>query len=109
MKPPDVKSNTYIDLNKENNNEDPKFEVVDYNRTSRYKNIIEKSYIPSWSEEAFMIKKVRSTVPCIYLIRDLNGEEIVVTFYKKELQKTNRKVVRVKKVKKREGDKLCVK
>ena len=44
MKLVDVKSNTHIDFNKENNKEDPKFEVGDHVRTSKYKNIFAKSY-----------------------------------------------------------------
>ena len=44
-----------------------------------------------------------------HIIRDLKGEEIVGTFYKKELQKTNEKEFRVEKVIKRKGDKLYVK
>ena len=40
-----------------------------------------------------MIKKVTSTVPWTYVINDLNGKEIVGTFYEKELQKTNKKRV----------------
>ena len=39
------------------------------------------------------------------MINDLNGEEIVGTFYKKELQKTNQKEFRIEKVIKRKGDK----
>ena len=38
-----------------------------------------------------MIKKVKSTASWIYVISDLNGEEIVRTLYKKELQKTDKK------------------
>ena len=45
----------------------------------------------------------------MYVINDLNGEEIIVTFYEKELQKTNQKEFRVEKVIKRKGDKLYVK
>ena len=44
-----------------------------------------------------------------YFISDLNGKEIVGTFYKKALQKTNRKNFRVEKVIKRKGNKLYVK
>ena len=40
-------------------------------------------------EEVFVIKKVKNTVPWTYVINDLNGEEIIGTFYEKELQKTN--------------------
>ena len=45
----------------------------------------------------------------MYVIEDPNGEEIVGTFYEKELQKTNRTEFRVEKVIRRKGDKLCVK
>ena len=47
-----------------------------------------QGYTPNWSEEVFEIKKVKNTVLRIYAINDLNGEEIVGTFYEKELQKT---------------------
>ena len=52
---------------------------------------------------------IKSTVPWTYFISDLKGEEIVGTFYKKELQKTSQKEFRVEKVIKRKGDKLYVK
>ena len=39
MKPVDVKSNIYVDFNKENNKEGPKFKVGDHVRISKYKNI----------------------------------------------------------------------
>ena len=45
--------------------------------------------MPNWSEEVFVISKIKNTVPWTYVINDLNGEEIIVTFYEKELQKTN--------------------
>ena len=61
------------------------------------------------SEEVFVIKKVENTVPWTYVINDLNGEEIVGTFYEKELQKTNQKEFRIESVIKRKGDKLYVK
>ena len=44
-----------------------------------------------------------------YVISDLKGEEIVGTFYKKEVQKTIKKKFRVEKVIKEKGDKLYVK
>ena len=55
-----------------------------------------------------MIKKVKNTVPWTYVITGLKGEEIVGTFYEKELQKTNKKESRVEKVIRRKGDKLYV-
>ena len=56
-----------------------------------------------------MIKKVKSNVPWIYVINDNNREEIAGTFYESELQKTNQKEFRIKKVIKIKGDKLYVK
>ena len=109
MKPADVKDNTYIDFKKEVNDKNPKFKVGDHVRISKYKNIFAKGYTPNWSEEVFVIKKVKNTVPWTYVINDLNGEEIIGTFYEKELQTTNQQEFRVEKVIKRKGDKLCVK
>ena len=37
-------------------------------------------------------------MPWTYVISNLNGEEIVVTFYEKKLQKTNQKEFRAEKV-----------
>ena len=73
MKPVDVKDNTYIDSNKEVNDKDPKFKVGDHVRISKYKNIFAKGYTPNWSEEVFVIKKVKNTVPWTNFIHDLNG------------------------------------
>ena len=63
MKPIDVKDNTYINTNKETNDKDSKFKVSDRVRISKYKNIFAKGYTPNWSEEVFVIKKVKNTVP----------------------------------------------
>ena len=56
-----------------------------------------------------MIKKVKNTIPWTYVINDLNGKEIVGTFYENEFQKTNQKEFRNEKVIKRKGYKLYVK
>ena len=109
MKPVDVKDNTHIDFKKESNDKNPKFKVGDHVRISKYKNIFAKGYAPNWSEEIFIIKKIKHTVPWTYAINDLNGEEIIGSFYEKELQKTNQKEFRIEKVLKRKGDKLYVK
>ena len=86
MKPVDVKDNTYIDSaelysSKEVNDKDPKFKVGNHVRISEYKNIFAKGCTPNWSEEVFVIKKVKNTLPWTYVINDLNGEEIILTFY----------------------------
>ena len=109
MKPVDVKDKTYIHSEKEVNDKDPKFKVGDHVRISKYKNIFAKGYTPNQSEEVFVIKKVKNTVPWIYVINDLDGEQIIETFYQKELQKTNQKEFRIEKVLRKKGDKLYVK
>ena len=109
MKPIDVKNNTYIDSEKEVNDRDPKFKIGDYVRISKYKNIFAKGYMPNWSEEVFIISKIKNTVPWTYVISDLNGEKIIRTFCEKELQKTNQKEFRIEKVLKKKSDKLYVK
>ena len=83
MKPVDVKDNTCIDFKKEINDKDPKFKVGDHVKISKYKNIFAKGYTPNWSEEVFVVSKIKNTVPWTYVINDLNGEEIIGTFYEK--------------------------
>ena len=114
MKPVDVKYNTYIDSmelhsSKEVNDKDPKSELGDHVRISKHKNLCAKGCTPNWSEEVFVIKKVKNTVPWTYVINDLNGDGIIGIFYEKELQKTNQQEFRIEKVIKKEGDKLYVK
>ena len=98
MKPVDVKDKLYIAFKKEVDDKDPKFKVGDHVRISKYKNIFAKGYISNWSEEIFVIKKVKKTVPWTYVINDLNGEAIIGKFCEKELQKTNQQKFRIEKV-----------
>ena len=109
MKPVDVKDNIYIDFKKEVHDKDLKFKVGDHVRISKYKNIFTKEYTPNWSEEVFVIKKVKNTVPWTYVINDLKDEEIIGIFYEIEPQKINPQEFRIEKLIKRKGDKLYVK
>ena len=109
MKPTDVKDNTYINTGKEGNDNGPKFKVRDHVTISKYKNIFAKCYTPNWSKEIFVIKEIKNTVPWTYVINDLNGEEIIGTFYEKELQKIDQQEFRIGKVIKKKGNKLYVK
>ena len=95
MKSVDVKDDAYIDSSKEVNDKDPKFKIGDHVRISKYKNIFAKGYTPNWSEEVFVISKIKNTVPWTYVINDLNGEEIVGKCYEKKLQKTNQQEFRI--------------
>ena len=99
----------YIGSSKDVNDKDPKFKVGDHERISKYKNIFAKGYTPNWSDEVFVIKEVKNIVPWTYVINDLNGEEIIGTFYQKEIQKTNQQEFRMEKVIKKKRDKLYFK
>ena len=58
MKPIDVTSNSYAEYSENSNEKDPKFEVGDYVRISKYKSIFAKGYTQNWSEEVFIITKI---------------------------------------------------
>ena len=71
-----------------------------------YKNIkvfLQRSYAQNWSEEVFVIKKVKNIASWTYIISDLNGEEIAWKFYEKNFKR------QIGKSKKKKGDKLYVK
>ena len=77
----DVKNDSCAEYNEKSNEKDPKFKVSDHARISKYKYIFAKGYAPNWSEDIFVVKKIKNTLPWNYIIGDLNGEEIVGSFY----------------------------
>ena len=87
MKPVEVTDHSFAEYNEESNKKNPKFKVGDQFRISKYKNIFAKGYAPNWSEEIFVIKKVKNIVPWTYVINDRNSEKIIGNFYEKEFQK----------------------
>ena len=89
LKPNDVTDDSFAEYSKESIEKGPKFKVGDHVRISNHKIIFAKGYTPNYSEEIFVVKKIKNTVPWNYVISDLNGEEIVDSFYDKELQKTD--------------------
>ena len=109
MKPVDIKSDSFPEDNEEFNKKDPKYKIDDHVRISKYKNIFANGYSPNWSEEVFIVKKIINTVPWTYKISDLNGDEIVLSFYEKKLQNTDQKEFNIEKVTKTKSDKLYVK
>ena len=68
-------SNTYLDFGENDIKKDPKLKVGDHVRLN-IKIFLQKVT----SEEVFMIKKNKNTVPWTYSISNLNGEEFVETF-----------------------------
>ena len=109
MKPINDTDDSCIEYNEESNKKDPKFKVGDHVRISKFKTIFANRYAPIWSEEVFIINKIKNTVPWTYVINDLNGKQITGSVYEKELQKTNQKEFRTEKILKKKGDKLYVK
>ena len=87
VKPIDVRDNkrVYVD---EHNEKDSKFKVGDRVTISKFKNIFAKGYTPNWSKEIFIVDKINDTVPYTYNLKNLNDEEIIGSFYDRELQKT---------------------
>ena len=95
MKPKDVgddttkssaiarKKRVYID---EHNKKSATYNVGDRVRISKFKNKFAKGYTPNWSREIFVINKINDTVPYMYNLKDLNDEEIIASFYDRELQ-----------------------
>ena len=109
MKPINVTDDSFAGYNEEFNKKGPKFKVGDHVRISTYKNIFAKRYVSNWSEEVFIVNKIKNIVPWTYTISDLNGKQIIGSFYGKELQKTNQKEFRIEKLLKRKSDQLHVK
>ena len=101
-----VTSDYYAEYNENYNEKDPKLKVGDHVIISKYKNNFAKEYTENWSEEIFVVSKIKNSVPWTYVISDLDGEEIDETFYEKELQKTNQREFRIEKTIKRKGTKL---
>ena len=91
VKPIDEKPSTYIDSNKEINNNDPIFKIRDIVRMSKYKTFFANGYVPNCSAEGFVIKKIKKTV-----ISDFKDEEIVETFYRKNCKKLIKKSIELK-------------
>ena len=69
--------------------ENYKYHVGDHVRISKARKQFKKGYLPNWTEEVFIItKRKRQGTEAVYVINDLNGEQIEGTFYQRELQRT---------------------
>ena len=62
MKPIEVTNNFYAEYNEETNKKSPKFKFGDHVRISKYKNNFTKGYVPNWSEEVFIVNKIKSYI-----------------------------------------------
>ena len=72
MKPVYVEDDFFVEYNEESNEKDPKCKVGDHVRILKYKSVFAKRYTPNWSEEIFVVKKIKNIVPWTYKIGDLN-------------------------------------
>ena len=108
MTPIDVSSDSCAAYNQDSNVSKLKFKVDDHVRISKYKNIFPKRYSQNWSEEVFVVSKIKNTVLWTYVISDLNGQPITGIFMKKNCKKLVKKTG-LEKVLKRKDDKLYVK
>ena len=59
MKPIDVGDDSFAEYNEESNEKYPKFKVGDHFRISKFKNVFAKGYTPNWSEEIFVVQKIK--------------------------------------------------
>ena len=59
MKLTDVTSDSYAEYNEDSNEKDLKFKVGEHVRISKYKNIFAKGYTQNWSEEVFIISRLK--------------------------------------------------
>ena len=69
----------------EHNEKDSRFKVGDRVRISKFKNIFAKGYTFNWNKEIFIVDKINDTIPYTYNLKDLNDEEIIGSFYDREL------------------------
>ena len=81
----------HILISNEKNQEHSKFKVGDHVIISKYKNTSEKVYVPNWSEEVFVIMKVKNTVPRTYVIIILKGKKLIECFMKKNAKYKSKK------------------
>ena len=87
MKPIDVTDDSYTEYNEDFNKKDPNFNIGDHVRISKYKTIFAKGYTPNWSEEVFVVSKIKNTVPWTYVISDFKSLKNYWKFLRKRIAK----------------------
>lgn len=64
------------------------FKIGDVVKVSAHKHVFTKGYRPNWTYELFKVKKLLRRNPILYILEDLEGEEIKGAWYTEELQRT---------------------
>ena len=91
MKPIDVTSDSYAEYNEDSNEKDPKFKVGDHVRISKYKNIFAKGYTQNWSEDAFVVSKIKIQFRGLMLLVTWMVNQLLEVFMKKNSKKLVKK------------------
>ena len=85
--------------------------VKDRVRLNKKYRQFKKGYLPGWTLEVFVVRRVIPSVVTTYKIEELDGVPLKGTFYEQDLQKvtvSEDDLFRVEKVLKRKGNKLLV-
>ena len=67
-----------------------KFKLGDQIHISKSRRIFKKGYLPSWTQEIFIVTKIIPRVPPVYRLRDYAEDEIEGVFCAEELQKVHK-------------------
>ena len=89
----------------------PKLKVGDRVRLNKKFRQFKKGYLSSWTEEVFVVARVRSGVVPTYKINEWDGTPVEGTFYAEDLQKVNvtdDDLFRIETILRRKGDKVLV-
>ena len=91
MKPIDVTTDSYAEYNEDSNKKHPKFNVGDHVRISKCKNIFAKGYAPNWSEEVFVLVKLKIQFLRLMLLMILMVRKLKEVFMRKNCKKLIKK------------------
>ena len=70
---------------------DPKFKIGDIVRISNYKTIFPKGYVQEWSEDVFVIKKLKTMCGGQVLLVILMEKKLLELFTKKNYKKKKKR------------------
>ena len=82
-----IRQRLYGASEKNNRRQAYKYDIGTWVRISKQQQTFSKGYLPSWSEEVFIVRDRRMQRQPVYYLRDLNGEHLSGAFYEPELQR----------------------
>ena len=89
----------------------PSLKVGDRVRLSKHVRTFKKGYLPGWTEEVFVIRRVDRGILPTYKVDEFDGMSLEGTFYEQELQRVmvdDESLWRIEKVLKRQGERFLV-